>query len=54
MREKDIGVEDEEEFKHVANLGKRVAEMTRIVKAGISVVRVDLPREYFYSLEELQ
>jgi hypothetical protein len=34
-----------------ANLGKRVAEMTKIIRAGISVLKEELPEEYFYTRE---
>jgi len=51
---KDQVLEDEEGLMCMANLGKRVAEMTKIVKAGLSAVKDELPSEYSYSWEELE
>jgi multimeric flavodoxin WrbA len=50
---KDAVLKDEEGMKCVANLGKRVAEMTRIVRAGVSALEKELPGEYFYTWKEL-
>lgn len=41
--------EDPEGMVSIENVGKRVAEMTRIVKAGMSALEKELPDEYFYS-----
>lgn len=53
LKSKDCVLNDKEGLEKVANLGKRVAEMTKIMKAGISSVKEDLPSEYFYSREDL-
>ena len=53
LMSKDIILKDEKGVELAVNLGQRVAEMTRIVKAGISTLEKDLPKEYFYSWEEL-
>lgn len=52
MRSKDAVLEDKEGLMCAENLGKRVAEMTRIVKAGLEVMKDELPSEYFYVWEE--
>lgn len=44
--------EDPEGMLSVENVGRRVAEMTRIVKTGITALKDDLPGEYFYSWEQ--
>jgi multimeric flavodoxin WrbA len=43
---------DPEGMVSAQNVGKRVAEMTRIVKAGMTAIAKDLPEEYFYSWEQ--
>ncbi|HHY95292.1 MAG TPA: flavodoxin family protein [Firmicutes bacterium] len=53
MTSKDVVLQDEEGLRCVTNLGKRVAEMTRIVKAGMLALRDELPPEYSYSWGEL-
>jgi multimeric flavodoxin WrbA len=53
LRSKDIVLTDEEGLASVFNLGKRVAEMTRIVRAGVAALHEELPSEYFYTWEEL-
>ena len=53
LRRKDACLESEEGIACVMNLGKRVAEMTRIVKAGMASLKDELPNEYFYTWEEL-
>lgn len=53
LRSKDVVLQDEEGISCVTNLGKRVAETTRIVKAGKSALEKELPEEYSYSWEEL-
>ncbi len=50
---KDSVLQDEEGLLCVENLGKRVAETTKIVKAGMSLVREELPDEYSCIWEEL-
>ena len=47
MRSKDGVLEDKEGLTCAGNLGKRVAEMTRIVKAGLAAIKDELPAEYF-------
>jgi multimeric flavodoxin WrbA len=49
---KDNVLKDEEGLRCAVNLGKRVAEMTRIVKTGKSALEKELPSEYFYKWEE--
>lgn len=53
LKSRDVVLKDEEGLKNVINLGKRVAEATRIVRAGISAIEKELPSEYFYKWEEL-
>jgi len=50
---KDAVLKDEEGMKCVVNLGKRVAEMTRIVRAGVYALEKELPGEYFYTWKNL-
>jgi len=52
-KSKDAVLQDEEGLACVVNLGKRVAEMTKIVRAGILGLEKELPSEYFYTWEEL-
>ncbi len=52
-KSKDIVLGDEKGIASAVDLGKRVAEMTRIVKAGMSVLEKELPSEYFYTSDEL-
>lgn len=40
-------LKDEKGMKAAESLGKRVAEMTTIVKTGMSTLKTDLPDEYF-------
>jgi multimeric flavodoxin WrbA len=44
--------EDPEGMLCAENVGRRVAEMTRIVKAGIDLLKKELPDEYFYSWDQ--
>lgn len=53
LKSKDVVLQDEEGLTCVSNLGKRVAETTRIVRAGMSALEKELPSEYFYSWKEL-
>jgi len=53
MRSKDVVLQDTEGLMCAENLGKRIAEMTKIVKAGIAAVKDELPSEYFYTWEEM-
>ena len=52
LRSKDVVLKDKEGMMCAENLGKRVAEMTKIVKAGIEAVKDELPSEYVYDWEE--
>lgn len=52
-KSKDLVLHDREGMMCAENLGKRVAEMTKIVKAGMLAVKDELPSEYFYTREEL-
>jgi len=45
---KDAVLRDEWGILCAVNLGKRVAETAKIVKAGISILQKELPSEYFY------
>lgn len=51
-RARDAVLRDERAIACAVNVGKRVAEMTKIVKAGISVLRKELPSDYFYKWGE--
>jgi multimeric flavodoxin WrbA len=53
MLHKDASLKDTEGVTCAINLGKRVAEMTKIVKAGLSAVKDELPPEYFFKWEKL-
>jgi multimeric flavodoxin WrbA len=53
LMSKDVILEDKKGVELATNLGIRVAEMTRIVRAGISALEKELPSEYFYSWEDL-
>jgi multimeric flavodoxin WrbA len=53
VKRRDLVLDDEKGIECAINLGKRVAEMTRIVKAGMAVLEKELPSEYFYKWEEL-
>lgn len=53
LRSKDAVLRDAEGMSCVLNLGKRVAETTRIVKAGLLALREELPTEYSYSWRDL-
>jgi multimeric flavodoxin WrbA len=53
MLHKDVSLKDTEGVTCAINLGKRVAEMTKIVKAGLLAVKEELPGEYFYNWEKL-
>lgn len=48
---KENVLKDEEGMRCAENVGKRVAEMTRIVKAGILALEKELPSEYSYTWE---
>jgi len=50
---KDSVLQDEKGLLCAENLGKRVAETTKIVKAGLSLMREELPDEYSYIWEGL-
>ena len=52
-KKKDIVLKDGEGVTSAMELGKRVAIMARVVKAGLSVLKRELPSEYFYTLDEL-
>lgn len=45
---RDRVLKDESGIACAVNVGKRVAEATKIVKAGISVLKEELPSDYFY------
>lgn len=48
-RARDAVLKDEEGIACALNVGKRVAEMTKIVKVGISALKKELPDDYFYT-----
>ena len=52
IRSKDAVLEDKEGLMCAENLGKRVAEMTKIVRAGLLAIKDELPGEYFYDWKE--
>ena len=52
-KSKDAVLRDEEGIACVVNLGKRVAEMTKIVRGGMLALEKELPSEYFYTWAEL-
>ena len=54
LRSKNVSLQSEEGIACVMNLGKRVAELTRIVKAGMLALKDELPSEYFYTWEEVK
>lgn len=53
MKSREVVLQDKEGMMCAENLGKRVAEMTHIVKEGITALERELPSEYFYNFEEL-
>ncbi len=53
LKSKEVVLQDIEGMISAENLGKRVAEMTKIVKAGLAAVKGELPDEYFYTWEEV-
>jgi multimeric flavodoxin WrbA len=53
MLHKDVSLKDTEGVTCAINLGKRVAEMTKIVTAGLSAMKDELPPEYFFKWEKL-
>jgi multimeric flavodoxin WrbA len=52
LRSKDVVLEDKEGLTCAENLGKRVAEMTKIIKAGLRAIKDELPSEYFSTWDE--
>jgi hypothetical protein len=53
MKSKDAVLMDERGIACAVNVGKRVAEAAKILKAGISALKKELP-EYFYTWEEIE
>jgi multimeric flavodoxin WrbA len=53
LKSKDVALNDEVGMKSAENLGRRVAEMTKIVKTGLAALKDDLPSNFFYTWEEL-
>ena len=53
IKSKDNVLNDGEGIACAINVGKRVAEMTKIVKAGMLALGKELPDEYFYAWKEL-
>ena len=53
LRSKKVVLQDTEGMDCAENLGKRVAEMAKIVKAGLAAVKDELPSEYFYTWKEV-
>ena len=51
LKGKDGVLDDKEGLTSAANLGRRVAEMTKIVKTGLLALKDELPDEYFTSWE---
>lgn len=54
MMRKDVSLKDTEGVNLSINLGKRVAEMTMIVKTGMSALQQELPGEYSFNWEKLK
>jgi multimeric flavodoxin WrbA len=53
LESKDVILKDEEGMRCAESVGRRVAEMARIIKVGISTLKNELPAEYFYTWEEV-
>jgi multimeric flavodoxin WrbA len=53
LRSRDIVLEDREGLVAAVNLGKRVAEMAKIVQAGKQALADELPSEYFFPWEDM-
>ena len=51
--ELDAILQDEQGLRTARNVGRRVAEMTRIVKAGLAVLSEELPEGYFFKRDRL-
>ena len=49
---KDSVLKDEEAVLCTENLGKRVAETTKIYRAGTTALKDELPSDYFYAWKE--
>jgi len=52
LKSRKMILKDEEAMTRAEHLGRRVAEMTKIVRAGISALEKELPSEYFTTWEE--
>lgn len=52
IKSKEAVLDDKEGLECAVNLGKRVAEMTKIVKTGLLTLKGELPSEYYYVWEE--
>jgi len=53
-RTKDAVLKDELGIACAMNIGRRVAETTKIVRTGVSALKQELPAEYFYTWEEIE
>ena len=53
LNKKDLILGDEKGLTLAVDLGKRVAEITRVVRAGMSALAEELPDDYFYTSDEL-
>ena len=53
VKSKDTVLGDEKGIAAAINVGKRVAEMTKIVKAGMLTLAKELPSEYRYKSESM-
>jgi len=51
MKSKDAALSDERNIASAMELGKRVAEMTKIVRVGMVTLKSELPEEYFETLD---
>ena len=54
LKNKDGVLTDERGIATALNVGKRVAETVKIVKAGINSLSSRLPKEYYYTWEEIE
>ena len=53
LNKKDLILGDEKGLALTVDLGKRVAEITRVMRAGVSALAEELPDDYFYTSDEL-
>jgi hypothetical protein len=51
-KSKNIIIDDDKAIAGAEQLGRRIAEITKIVKVGLTALEKELPRDYFYTSNE--